>query len=118
MLSKTIPIDLLGKFFGGLGARALLVAGHDALWCFDRLVRTYLKKKTLRLERLFAFWRYTWAARARLWLPRALPGSILEGEKHRFSSFIAVRGPVLARSSDPYETLRGRTNFELRAFAQ
>ena len=117
MLSKTIPIDLLGKFFGGLGARALLVAGHDALWCFDRLVRTYLKK-TLRLERLFAFWRYTWAARARLWLPRALPGSILEGEKHRFSSFIAVRDPVLARSSDPYETLRGRTNFELRAFAQ
>ena len=42
-----IPIDLLGKCFGGFGARALLVAGHDALWCFGRLVRAYFKKKRL-----------------------------------------------------------------------
>ena len=96
------------------GASALGRWARRTLVLWQAHSRLLKKKKTLRLERLFAFWRYTWAARARLWLPWALPGSILEGEKHRFPSFVAACPLVLARSSDPYETLRGRTNFEVR----
>ena len=36
----------------------------------------------------------------------------------RFSTLVASEGLVPARPSDPYETLRGRTNFKLRAFAR
>ena len=47
-----------------------------------------------------------------------LPGSISEAETTLFSMFIASWDPVPALPSDPYETLRGRTNFKLRAFAR
>ena len=49
---------------------------------------------------------------------RGVPGLISEAEMSRFSTFVASEGFVPARPSDPYETLRGRTNFKLRAFAR
>ena len=65
-----------------------------------------------------AFLRSTWAARARFWVARTLPGSILEAETLRFSGFVTARAPVPARPFDPYKILHGRTNFELRAFVR
>ena len=44
-----------------------------------------------------------------------LPGSISEADAPLFSTFVASWDPVPALPSDPYETLRGRTNFKLRA---
>ena len=47
---------------------------------------------------------------------RTLRGSIFENEMTSFSTFVASGMHASARPPDPYETLRGRTNFKLRAF--
>ena len=47
--------------------------------------------------------------------PGTLRGSIFNAEITRFSTFVASGVHASAQPPDPYETLRGRTNFKLRA---
>ena len=49
----------------------------------------------------------TLAARARLWVLRALPGSIWEGKAARFSRFHSARARSVLASFEMYKTLAG-----------
>ena len=100
-----IPNVLVAPASRGLGAWALLAANFCAPGRFVRLARARFSKNRRASRDFFAFCRAKRAARARFWVARTLPGSILEAETPRFSSVFAARARSLLTSLEPNKTL-------------
>ena len=80
---------------GGLGRALFASIGPHA----------QAKKKRRASRSIFAFCRAIRAARARFWVARTVPGSILEAENPRFSRFHVARARSLLTSCESNKTL-------------
>ena len=99
-----IPNVPVAPAFGLFGAWALLAAKNAALGRVVWPIRARFQKNRVAAQDFFAFCRANRAARARFWVARTLPGSILEAETLRFSSVFAVRARAVLTSSDVNKT--------------